>query len=221
MERGVESEPRPVSPLGQFGESEVENQDEVDYETGYAETILDGGDGLDDGGIHEEENLNARGQSEGMEDTIREMNEAQTAEAFQSSQSLFDARWQDLLSREACLAARESTFREEQQDLTNERAKFIRENESLDWKRQELEKRESQLWQLHLAIQARQQLLEDEPSCWKNRVQRGLYMSRLGRRTADMDANERVRFEEDLEVGLLDDEELDKCWEECGFLDFS
>jgi hypothetical protein len=81
--------------------------------------------------------------------------------------------------------------------------------------------RESQLRQLHLALQARQQLLEDEPSRWKNQVQRGLYMRRLGRRTADMDANERVRFEEDIGAGLLDDEELDKSWQECGLLNFS
>jgi len=36
-----------------------------------------------------------------------------------------------------------------------------------------------------------------------------------------MDANERVRFEEDIAAGLLDDEELGKSWEECGLLDFS
>jgi hypothetical protein len=176
---------------------------------------------VDDGGKYEEENLNARGQSEGMEDTNREINEAQTAEASQLSKSLLDARWEDLLAREACLAARESIFREEQQDLTNERAKFIPENQCLDWKRQELEKREIQLRQLHLVLQARQQLLEDETSRWKNQVQRGLYMRRLGRRTADMDANERVRFEEDIGAGLLDDEELDKSWQECGLLNFS
>jgi hypothetical protein len=135
MERGIKPEPRPVSPLGQFRENEGENQDEVDYEPGYAETILDADDEVNDGGKYEEENLNAGGQSEGMEDTNREINEAQTAEASQLSKSLLDARWQDLLAREACLAARESTFREEQQDLTNERAKFIRKNQCLDWKR--------------------------------------------------------------------------------------
>jgi hypothetical protein len=37
MERDIKPETRPVSPLGHFRENEGENQDEVDYEPGYAE----------------------------------------------------------------------------------------------------------------------------------------------------------------------------------------
>jgi hypothetical protein len=60
----------------------------VDYEFGYAETIPDEDDDVNDGGIYKEENLDAQGQSEGMEGTIHQANQAQRAEVFRSSDSL-------------------------------------------------------------------------------------------------------------------------------------
>jgi hypothetical protein len=72
-------------------------------------------------------------------------------------------------------------LRKEQQNLTNEMAKFAGETESLDWQQHELEKRESQFRQLYLELQIGQQLLEEKRSCWENQVQRKLHMSRLMR----------------------------------------
>lgn len=212
--------PRPVSPLGHehIGEGEVE------YESGYAETIPD-----EDGDGRGKERLGARELAEEqvedddehhdavkatigeevtenpaghVRETFNFSNQSQGScpphgPAHQATSSIFDARWQDLLARESHLATRETTFEEEQQNRAAEQAKLERDRAELDTK-------EYDIRQLQFELQVEQHRFRQERvqwQAWVRRAQDGLRMAR----EVDLDG--------EMEMEMSDDDDLRGLWE--------